>query len=181
MKCFKKIGAFILAFTILTCIIPTQFVWAATNENYTTLEENIISVVTEYQEDGSYTVTTLSVIIPSNSESEQLDLFRDSSSITGSKLATHYDSSNKKLYALKSTGTFFYNGSTVSCNGRSYQSYIYDTAWTVENITTSASGSGTTKASATASGTAKKHLLGITIQTASISATVYCDKNGNLS
>lgn len=173
----KKISAALMAILFLTCMIQHQMVFAGSTEKNNIPKERIISSSTQYYDDGSYTVIELSII----DNSDDSLFTRDTHSITGSRTATHYDSSQNKLYALKVYGTFLYNYSTVSCSGRSYQTYIYDNAWTVENVTTSAAGSGTTKASATASGTAKKHLLGITVQTASISVTVYCDKNGNLS
>lgn len=174
----RKISVIVLAFLMLLFTICVPSVFAGDEYNNNLSAENIISTTKEYYEDGSYDIIVLSEII---NESDNSSPTRTTYSITGSRTVIHYDSSHNKLYGLKSTGTFFYDNSTVSCHGRSYQSYIYNSEWTVENITTSAGGAGTTKASATASGTAKRHYLGLTIQTASISSTVYCDKDGNLS
>lgn len=176
----KKISAVLMAIIFLACMIHPQMVFAGSTEKNIIPKERIISSSTQYYDDGSYTVIELSIIDNPDIVNDS-SFTRDTHSITGSRTATHYDSSHNKMYALKVYGTFLYDNSTVSCSGRSYQSYIYDNVWTVENVTTSAGGSGTTKASATASGTAKKHFFGITVQTASISVTVYCDKNGNLS
>ena len=179
----KKKLAMIAALALFFSVWQTGVAFAAPLKEEELVTEQVISSVTEYYEDGSYDVTEVAVcidgddLVGENVASTQAT----SGSITGSKLTTHYDSSKNKLYALKVYGTFFYNGSTVSCNGRSYQTYVYNSAWTVENVTTAASGNGTEKAASTASGNGVKHLLGIPIQYSDITVTVYCSKTGKLS
>lgn len=173
----RRIFTTVIAFLVLSFSICTPIVFAEEQTNNDLSIENIISTNYAYYEDGSYDIIVLLQITNDNNSFPT----RTTYSTTGSRIVTHYDNSHNKLYALKVTGTFLFNNSTVSCSNISYQTYIYNSEWTVENVSTSSSGSGTTKASATASGNGKKHFLGITIQTSSISATVYCDKDGNLS
>ena len=168
MKNKKTTLAIVSMFVVISCLFQTLSVSASSEAGNSSNNEQIIATVTDYYDDGSYTVTVTSAVYLR-------------SGVVGSKTSTHYDSSHNKLYALKVYGTFIYNGSTVTVDSKSYETFIYDNDWTVENVTTSQSGSGTTNASVTASGKGKKHFLGITIQTSNISVTVYCDKNGNLS
>ena len=166
MKNKKTTLAIVSMFVVISCLFQTLSVSASSEAGNSSNNEQIIATVTDYYDDGSYTVTVTSAVYLR-------------SGVVGSKTSTHYDSSHNKLYALKVYGTFIYNGSTVTVDSKSYETFIYDNDWTVENVTTSQSGSGTTNASVTASGKGKKHFLGITIQTSNISVTVYCDKNGN--
>lgn len=159
-----------LVFTLILCLFQTTPAFASTLKS----NENTNSSTIEYFEDGSYIVTELEQNI--NNGISPL-----STSKTGTKTITYYSSSNEALCALKLTATFSYSGSTVSCTSTNCTKYSYDSAWSVEDVTTSHSNTSTTKASATANGTAVKRFLGIKIQSAALSTTIYCDKNGNLS
>lgn len=118
-----------------------------------------------YFEDGSYCVTTITY----SGE-------RATNKRTGSKVKAYYDSESTKLFSLTVHGSFNYDGSTVTCIDASYTYEIYDSAWSLKSATASKSG-----ATATASGTFVKKVLGITVNTITLTPTLTCDKDGNLS
>ena len=121
-----------------------------------------------YLEDGSYFVT------------EQIDApqTRASGTKTYSKVSTYYTKQGEAQCALKVTGTFSYNGSSVSCTNVTATTYVYDDSWKVENVSKSSTSGWVTTASATASGEFVETFLFITVQRIPVSVTVTCDKNG---
>lgn len=126
-------------------------------------ESNIV-----YYPDGSYVVTTLH-IEPSASRS---------SSKTAAKTATGYSADGTKLYTITVNGTFSINsGVSVSCTSVSYSKSILSNTWNLISASTSRNNSSTSKASATATG----YFKGTGGETRTLSPTVYCDKNGNIS
>lgn len=148
----KKIVSMCLAFLFGLMVFPATFASAEAEE-----------VI--YFEDGSYCVTTITY----GGE-------RASNTRTGNKTTSYYASDGTKLFALTVSGVFLYDGNTVKCTSSSYTNAIYDSAWSLKSATASKSG-----ATATASGTFVKKVLGITMNTKTLTPTLTCDKDGNLS
>lgn len=147
----KKFFAFALAVLCVYTALPATSVCA---------EESI-----ERLEDGSYIVTTISY-----------QGSRASNTRTGSKERTYYANDNTKLFSLTVKGTFKYDGTSASCTSSTYSYNIYDSSWSLKSATAIKSG-----ATATAEGTFAKKVLGITTMTKSLTPTLTCDKDGNLS
>ena len=154
----KRLSILFLSLTLLLFSICPKAVLADSSA-----ESNIV-----YYPVGSYVVTTLH-IEPSVSRS---------SNKTASKTSTAYNPSGAKLYSLTVTGTFsINNGVSVTCTSVSYSKSIFHSLWSLTSASTSRNNSSTTKASATATGYFKSTIG----ETQSLSPTVYCDKNGNIS
>lgn len=119
----------------------------------------------EYYEDGSYCVTTITC-------SGAREVLQKSAK----KTKSYYDSDDEVLFSLVVYGTFKYDGTSASCLSSSYTYNVYDSSWSFKSATASKSG-----ATATASGTFVKKVLGITTMTRTLTPTLTCDKDGNLS
>ena len=104
-----------------------------------------------YNPDGSYVITTLNISYTA----------AYSTSKTASKTAVAYSP----------------NGSSVSCTSASYSKNIYDSTWNFISASTSRNNSSSSKASASAKGYFKNATGG----SQTLTPTVYCDKNGNIS
>lgn len=130
-----------------------------------TYAEEVVGEDIEYLADGSYFVTRI-VSVDS----------RVASTKSGTKVRTYYDSEGTKIFSFTVHGSFNYDGTTVTCIDASYTYEIYDSAWSLKSATASKSG-----ATATASGTFVKKVLGITVNTKTLTPTLTCDKNGTLS
>ena len=122
-------------------------------------------VQTFYFEDGSY----MTVEVITNGA-------RASGSKSGSKPYTYYDSDGKTLWKATLTGSFTYSGSTATCTSSRVDVTIYDSTW--HTVSKSSNKSGNT---ASASVTMERRQLGITVTSKSVSMSLSCDKNGNLS
>ena len=120
---------------------------------------------TIYFEDGSYATIVLTTYET-----------RASGSKSGSKTYNHYDSNGTKLWKAVLTGSFSYTGSNATCTSADMNVTIYDSAWFLYNISDSKSGNV-----AKGSATVAKELLGVTESKKSVSLTITCDANGNLS
>ena len=101
---------------------------------------------------------------------------RASGSKSGSKPYTYYDSDGKTLWKATLTGSFTYNGSTATCTSSRVDVTIYDSTWHTASKSSNKSGN-----TASASVTMEKRQLGITVTSKSVSMSLSCDKNGNLS
>lgn len=121
--------------------------------------ERLVSRTIEYLENGDYIVRE--VFEP---------LIQPRSSKTGSAVETYRNSSGTAIWAVKVTGTFTYNGSTSSATSSSATVSIYNSD--ASFISKNASYSGNT-ARATGS-------VNYSGYTATRTAYVSCDKNGNL-
>ena len=147
----KKFFSILLILAFIFNIVYTQPALAATDLSKTT-----------YFPDGSYIVTTLSI----NETSAR------STTKSASKTDTAYSTSGSKLYSFTVTATFEINsGSSVKCTSASYSKSIYNNSWSFVSAST------TSKASATSKGTFKNSAG----KSNSLSPTVSCDKNGNIS
>lgn len=127
--------------------------------------EETVGESVEFFSDGSYCVTTITNIGT-----------REALQKTAKKTQNYYNSDGEALFSLVVYGTFKYDGTSASCLSSSYTYEIYDSAWSLKSATASKSG-----ATATASGTFTKKVLGITMNTKTLTPTLTCDKDGNLS
>lgn len=149
----KRILCFILMSAMLLCVIPVQS--SAAERNLETI----------YFEDGSY--MTVEVITKST---------RASGSVSGSKPYTYYNSNGSAQWKATLSGSFTYTGSSATCTSSSVDATIYNSAWYVSSKSASKSGN-----TASASVTMGKKMAGVTVMTKTVSLSLSCDKNGNLS
>lgn len=143
--------------TILVCIM--MFVSLAIPASALSRTDKLISQSIEYLENGDYIVRE--VFEP---------LIQPRSSKTGSAIETYRNSSGAAIWTVKVTGTFTYTGSTSSATGSSATVEVYNS--NASFISKNASYSGNT-ARATGS-------VNYSGYTATRTAYVSCDKNGNL-
>lgn len=117
-----------------------------------------------YYEDGSYCVTE--IIIAENAMNRAI------STKTGTKTNTYYSATGNTLFSLSVRGTFNYNGTVARATASSYSYSITSSAWDF------VSGSSSYTANrATATGTFENSLG----SEKTLSVTLYCDQDGNLS
>lgn len=136
---------------------------------YAQSSETVISETTEYFEDGSSVTTTVTQIASNN-------LTRATKTITGSKTKTVKNSDGDVLYKFKVTGTFTVNeGVSSTCTAVSCSASNLASGWSLVSSTKSKSGN-----KATATGVFEYTVLFIS-KTQETTATLTCDKNGNLS
>lgn len=159
----KKFISIIL--TAILLISPFSFVTSA--ENY----EITISETTEYFEDGSSIITTIT------QQTSNIMPLSSTYNLTGSKTKTGKDSSGNVLYKFKITGTFLVNeGTSATCTAVSCSASDCNYGWELDSYTTSKSGN-----TAKANGIFKKKTLFVTTQTIEIPISLSCDVNGVLS
>lgn len=119
----------------------------------------------EYLSDGGYIETVISESVS-----------RASGTKTGTKVKRYVDSDGNEQWIIRLQGTFSYNGTSATCTNSACDVTVYADNWSV--VTKSASKSGAT---ASASATMARKVLGITVSKQSYELTLTCDKNGNLS
>lgn len=154
-KCFSTlVFTFVFVFMLIPCDLNAAVISSASNTTY------------EYFSDGSMLITTI------NTSATQ----RTTGTITGSKNQYYRDSSGNDLWSITLTGTFTFNGTSSKCTKASISSTIYSSDWSISTSKSSYSGS-------TATGTivAQTKSNGIILKTQSLTVTLTCDKNGNLS
>lgn len=157
----KKIISLFLAF-IMIFTVGTVSSFASDNEAVT-------SETTEYLEDGSYIITTLTIY-----ESDSIS--RATSSVTGSKKAVLYNSDDEAMVTLKLTATFSYTGSSATCTAASTSYTLHSDNWKVTSATASKSGN-----KAIGEFTSKRYTLLIPVQTVNSTVTITCSNSGTLS
>lgn len=160
----KKIIPAILTLALLLASVaftPDMTVKAAT----ATIPVNETTTY-EYFEDGSYYMTTIT-ILPS--------IERSSTIITVQKTGGYLNSENEVLWSATLTGKFTYNGSSSSCTDSSISTTFNSSAWKLSSSSASKSGS-----TASGSATAKCYFVGVAVGSKTVSLTINCDKNGNL-
>lgn len=133
---------------------------------YAAEEKTVSSTTTEYFDDGSYLVTTIT---------EEANNSRATTK-TASKTATYKNSDGDILWTYKVTGTFSYTGSSSTCTAVSDSYTISNDNWHMSSHSCSKSGN---KASGTV--TMKYKFLGITANTVSKDLTLTCSATGVLS
>ena len=155
----KKILSFML---IALFIFSFSSTVALAQENQTSVVHQTI----EHFEDGGYFVTTIE-----SGTTDSLRLARASSSKSGSKTATYYNSKNIAQWSIKVTGKFTYNGSTSSATSAS-KTLTYH----VSGCSSSSNGAYTSGRSAV--GYATVNCAGMSTYR---SVTLSCSANGTLS
>ena len=154
----KRFHVLLLAFVLLIFSFSPQSIFASSNAK---------TEIT-YNPDGSYVITTLNISYTA----------AYSTSKTASKTAVAYSPNGSKICTFTVTGTFEINsGSSVSCTSASYSKSIYDSTWNFISASTSRNNSSSSQASASAKG----YLKNATGGSQTLTPTVYCDKNGNIS
>lgn len=121
---------------------------------------------TTYFEDGSYIITTIF---------EESSITRATSSKTGQKTATFYNSDNVAQWSATLKGTFTYNGSSATCTASSITHKIYSSNWKTASASATKSGN-----KATGKATAKRYLI-VPVQTVEKTITLTCSASGVLS
>lgn len=168
----KKLCMMAIVLALATgCVLPVSAATLPPETTVSTVAE--IQREITYFEDGSYIVTTIEEVTPAS---------RAITNKTFRKTSTSYDSSNKAQCALTLIASFEVNmGVNVKCIGAKTEKNVYQTGWSVENVSTRPDNSSTSKASAIASGNFVKREAGIAVKTAPVTVKVTCDKNGNAS
>lgn len=159
-KIFSYLLAFVFVLTVMVCPVS-----AKTAEPTST----IVSETTEYFADGSSVTTTI--------QEESVNITRALTTKSGSKTKTVLDSDGNVLYKFKVTGTFaIYSNGNCNCTSATRSHTIVVSSWSCKTSEAHTSG-----ASAVATGTFVRKVLGITVETDEISVSLTCDANGNLS
>lgn len=123
--------------------------------------------VTEYFDDGSYLVTTIS-----SSEISTMSVAIKS----GSKSTHYYNSDGKELWVVTVNGTFSYNGASATCTASSTSYAIYDSIWKLKSASASKSGGN-----AIGNFTLKCYFTFVPVKTEEVTVTLNCSKSGVLS
>jgi hypothetical protein len=165
----KKLISIIVAVIVVMAMAVPSFADTSglvdESETYTT-----VSSETSYMSDGSYSVTTVQKTVSGNL------LQASTSTTTGSKKTTYYNSSGASLWYVKVTGTFTYNGSSATCTSSTVSAASQVSAWVISSTSSSRSGN-----QATASATAKCYNGSVLLQTVSKTVILTCSKSGTLS
>lgn len=158
----KKIISFILTTLLLTfATIPAIYAEKNAMETYET------NLITQYYEDGSYTVTTIRQSPTSRSATYTK---------VGEKIVDLYNSDDKLQWTYKLIGTFdVHEGVSVVCTDSTYSSVIYEKSWSLTAHDNSYSDN-----IAYGTATYKKKVLFITTNTHDIDASIGCDIYGNI-
>lgn len=159
-KIFSCLLAFVFVLTVMVCPVS-----AKTAEPTST----IVSETTEYFADGSSVTTTI--------QEESVNITRALTTKSGSKTDIVKDSNGNVLYKFKVTGTFaIYSNGNCNCTSATRSHTIVASGWSCKTSEAHTSG-----ASAVATGTFVKKVLGITTASKDTTVTLTCDANGNLS
>lgn len=157
----KKILSPILA-AIMLLSFYTVYVFAEDNDT-------IIYKTTEYLEDGSYVVTTLT-------EKEENANARATATKTGSKTSIIYNSDDEPLVTMKVTASFSYTGASATCTSVSPTYTVHSSSYKMTSATGTKSGN-----KGTGNFTVKRYVVGIPVQTIEKSITITCSNSGTLS
>ncbi|MCD7840794.1 MAG: hypothetical protein LUG46_09240 [Erysipelotrichaceae bacterium] len=122
-------------------------------------------VVTEYLDNGRILETQI----------EEVSYYSTRTK-TGTKTANCKDSDGNILFTVKVSGTFQYDGSTSTCTKSTVTTSVSDSNWKITDSSASKSGS-TAKATATA----KRYILGVVVETQSVTVKLTCSASGSLS
>lgn len=147
----KRVFCTLLIVAMMLCLMPTQAT-AADVKNVT-------------HPDGSY--TTVEVFYQGT---------RNSKTVTGSKVSSHYSSNGSLVWKATLTGRFTYTGSGATCTSSSASVEIYDSSWYTMSKSSSKSGD-----TAYAQITMGQKLAGVTVQKISADMNLTCSADGKLS
>ena len=154
---------------ILTALFLFTFASASTSNAAVIAKQNI-----EYLPDGSYYETT----ITTKEDIRFLSLGRTASaSRSGNKTTTYKTSSGVKLWSVTVTGNFSYvKGKSSKCTSSSVSAASYSASWKISNKSSSKS-----RNTAIASATGSKYTGSTLISSHTLTVSLTCDVNGNLS
>ncbi|MCH5191557.1 MAG: hypothetical protein J1F23_05265 [Oscillospiraceae bacterium] len=159
----KRFLSFLFSALILVSVLACP-AYAAQNE----APEVSTETFTEYFDDGSYLVTTVS-----SSEITTMSVAIKS----GSKSSHYYSSKNEELWVVTVHGTFSYNGASATCTESSVSYKVYDDFdWKVTSAIASKSG-----ANAIGNFTVKHYFTFVPVKTIERTVTLNCSKSGVLS
>lgn len=162
----KKALSFIFAAMFLFC---TAALPASADSNSTNTV--LVSETVEKLEDGSEIVTVIYEEVPAVATAST------TYTKTGSATTTYKNSDGDALFALTTHGTFtVVSGVSATCTSASVSTTIYESGWSVDSKSASKSGN-----QAKGTGTFKKKVLGITVDTKTLTCTLTCSVNGVLS
>lgn len=131
------------------------------------------STTIEYLDNGDY-IETVITMEPSE---EGLAAYATTRQVKGKKTANYRNADGDKLWSVTVTATFQYvPGSSVSCIEATASAESYSSTWKVGTATASYSGN-----TATGTVTATKYWLFVPGDKVTLSVTLKCDVNGNLS
>ena len=154
---------------ILSVFLAIVFVFSIlTVSVFASDDEIVISETIEQLEDGSYLIVSLT--------EEKTSNLRATSTKTGSKTFTLYNSNDEKLVEMKLTATFSYTGSSATCTNVAPTFTVYNSNWRVTKSTGTKSGN-----KGIGEFIAKKYTFGINTQTIEESITITCSNTGVLS
>jgi hypothetical protein len=132
---------------------------------------DIIYTNTEYLDDGSYIVYTIS------QENSGFIMLIDEYSKTCQKTVTKYSNNDEVLWVYVLNATFLISdGVSSSCISTTYSTTINDTSWKFSDGNSYYNGNV-----AYGEGVFKNKVLFVTIQTINIDISLTCDVNGNVS
>lgn len=149
----RRVASIVLLVTFLFSSIPLT--------GYA--EENSSPII--FFDDGSYLLMSI----------QSIDI-RATGTKTGTKKADYYSSSDELLWNVTLRGTFSYTGTSADCTSTTCNVTVYNSSW--YEVSKSATKSGAT---AYCEATLGQKFLGITIDKKTVSMSLSCDANGNLS
>ncbi|MGN0572199.1 MAG: hypothetical protein ACI4K9_08475 [Candidatus Fimenecus sp.] len=160
--------------TISICMAVILLLSCMSMSVFATDEDDVLQVISQegnitYYEDGFYAVTTVT----------QLFGGARSTTVTCSKSTNVYNADGVEVCALTVVGTFSVNSGTksVACTSATYTTNVYVDGWSIASPAASYSNHGD-YAKATATGTAKQKVLGITTKSIPLSVSVNCYWDG---
>lgn len=125
--------------------------------------ENSGSII--FFDDGSYLLISI----------QSIDI-RSPGTKTGTKKVDYYSSSDELLWNVTLRGAFSYSGTSASCTSATCNVTVYNSSWYEASKSATKSG-----ATAYCEATLGHKILGITIDKKTVSMSLHCDANGNLS
>lgn len=147
----------------MSCLSVMSFATDADDITITGISDNTV-----YYSDGSYTVTSV----------VKQEIFARSTSTTLTKYTSCFNSDGVETCRLTVRATFIINsGVSATCTSSTYSTQVFVDGWSIASPSATYANYGS-YATATASGTAKKKVLGITTKSIALSTTITCYNNG---
>ncbi len=166
----KKIIAFLISTVMIVTMFSSTIFTVNAEENNPLADGIIVSETTEYLSDGT-SITTIVM------DTTNITTYGTTYTKTGSAAKIARNDKGQELWRITVNGTFSVNaGVSATCTKVSHSYTITDTAWQNESISSSKSAN-----IASATGKFIRKVLFVTVETREATATLTCDKNGNLS
>lgn len=166
----KKIVSCLLVFCMLFSMSATVF-YASDAENLTN------DAIYQYFEDGSYTVTTLSVDIIDDGIS-LCDAEPESYLLQAKQHVTYHDGNDNKDWVVTITAVFLVCPACAQsgmCQSSDLSAEIFDTSWGMYNVDERCMSNNAYGACSM-----KNKIFGITTKTVNIELILTCDRYGNV-